>query len=60
MSSQTIAKLKRLLAIEVAKRQSAEAERDKAFRAYSDNLGRFVIADMRIKQAMAILAGEEE
>ncbi len=60
MSYQTIKKLKRLLAIEVAKRQSAEVERDKYFQAYSDSLGRFVTADMRIKQAIAILTGEEE
>ena len=38
MSQQTIAKLRRLLAIEVAKREAAEKEIQKAMRIYSENL----------------------
>lgn len=58
MSKQTIDKLRRLLAIEVAKREAVEIERDKFFKAYSDLLGNFTEADMRITQAMKILTGE--
>ena len=58
MSQQTIAKLRRLLAIEVAKREAAEAGKDKAWQAYADTLYEAVIYKTRCEQAMKILTGE--
>ena len=58
MSQQTIAKLRRLLAIEVAKREAAEVAKDKAWKAYSDELYESVLYRVRCEQAMEILAGE--
>ena len=58
MSQQTIAKLRRLLAIEVAKREAAEKEIQKAMRIYSENLYLLVDYRMRCEQALKILTGE--
>ena len=58
MSQQTVEKLRRLLAIEVAKREAAEAARDKAWQAYVDELYKSVLYRVRCEQAMQILTGE--
>ena len=58
MSQQTIAKLRRLLAIEVAKREAAEKEKQKAMKIYTEELYLLVDYRMRCEQALKILTGE--
>lgn len=60
MSTQTIAKLKRLLEIERAKTAAAQAEAEKFRLAYNEILYEKVDFEMRCEQAMRILQGERE
>ena len=58
MSQQTTEKLRRLLAMEVAKRKAAEALHVKMFQAYAAASGDAVLWQLRCQQAMQILTGE--
>ena len=60
MSTQTVAKLRRLLEIETAKRIDAEKRYSEAMRHYSDASWRAVVAEVRVKQAIEILSGEDD
>lgn len=60
MSTQTIAKLKRILEIERAKTAAAQAQADKFGNAYGELLYEKVDFEMRCEQAMRILQGERE
>lgn len=60
MSSQIVAKLRRLLEIETAKRLDAEKRYSEAIKHYGDASWRAVVSEVRIKQAMEMLSGEAD